>query len=287
MDLNWRSLTLGSAGVLLCVATIFWQPQSSQALSPSNHYWANRQATQEGEGLAVKSLIDQVASTPLGLHQPYPSFPLSSREKLKPWLALFGEIQWNSDETVELDSIFVAFTPEPAMQTLQLDQTPAVTIAYHPPPLSQQPLSSEPDDIGYYLDIIEQLSLQYQVPSTLLEAIVWQESGFQAHALSSQGAQGLMQLMPQTALELGVDNPWDPRQNLDGGTRYLIQQWERFGRLDLALAAYNAGPQAVERWQGIPPYPETTQYVDQILSRYEQSGTNRGSIKISTNVAGF
>lgn len=98
------------------------------------------------------------------------------------------------------------------------------------------------------------------VPEDLYLRLVQQESGWQAGAVSPKGAIGLAQLMPGTARLLGVD-PYDPRQNLEGGARYLRTQFDRFGTWDLALAAYNAGPEAVQQYGGIPPYAETQGYV--------------------------
>lgn len=99
----------------------------------------------------------------------------------------------------------------------------------------------------------------------LIAAVMAVESGYQPGAVSPSGAIGLMQLMPGTARALGVVNPFDARQNLLGGAEYLRQQMERFGSVEKALAAYNAGPGAVERYGDVPPYRETRNYVDRVL----------------------
>ena len=108
----------------------------------------------------------------------------------------------------------------------------------------------------------------YKVDTKLVEAVAWQESRYNPSARSSAGAIGVMQLMPGTARQMGVRNPHDVQQNVAGGTAYLRQQLERFGNnVPLALAAYNAGPGAVIKYGGIPPYRETQNYVRQILRR--------------------
>lgn len=110
-----------------------------------------------------------------------------------------------------------------------------------------------------------------QVDEDLLRSLVRQESNGDSLARSPVGAMGLTQLMPATAEELGVKNPWDGRQNLMGGARYLKQMLTRFdGREDLALAAYNAGPGAVEKFGGVPPFAETQQYVKKVLEGRNQ-----------------
>ena len=103
-----------------------------------------------------------------------------------------------------------------------------------------------------------------------MRAVVGVESGFQPQAVSPKGAQGLMQLMPATARDLGVADPFDPAANLDGGSRYLSSLVARYdGDLTKALAAYNAGMGAVARHGGVPPYTETRNYVRKVLGRYQ------------------
>jgi len=122
---------------------------------------------------------------------------------------------------------------------------------------------------------IEQLvqanSAAQGVDPDLVRAIMANESAFNPDATSSAGAQGLMQLMPETAASLGVTNSYDPSQNVSGGTRYLRSMLQRFGGdVTKAVAAYNAGPEAVEKYNGIPPYAETQSYVNSVLDTLRQ-----------------
>ena len=119
-------------------------------------------------------------------------------------------------------------------------------------------------------DVIEQAIRQaasrYNLSPDLIRSVIRAESAFQPQAVSPAGAQGLMQLMPETAKELGVTDPFDVRQNIDGGVRYLRQMLDRFdGDLKMALSAYNAGPGAVEKYEGQVPYAETRHYVKRVL----------------------
>jgi soluble lytic murein transglycosylase-like protein len=117
---------------------------------------------------------------------------------------------------------------------------------------------------GPYLELARDAARRHGVPEDLFLRLVQQESAFNSQAVSHKGAIGLAQLMPGTADMLGV-NPRDPRQNLDGGARYLRAQYDRFRSWRLALAAYNAGPEAVRQHGGVPPYKETQTYVRRIL----------------------
>ncbi|MCL5024247.1 MAG: transglycosylase SLT domain-containing protein [Nitrospirae bacterium] len=118
--------------------------------------------------------------------------------------------------------------------------------------------------------IVEDKANKYDLDPSLLHAVIKTESNGNPRAVSRKGAMGLMQLMPTTADDLDVRNPFDPEENIDGGTRYLKYLIEKFGGdLTLALAAYNAGPKTVERTRSVPQIPETKQYVKRVLSLYK------------------
>jgi len=139
--------------------------------------------------------------------------------------------------------------------------------------LSPTPAPVPPAEIDA---LVEQNAATWQVEPALLKAVIANESGFNANATSKVGAQGLMQLMPETAASLGVRDAYDPAQNVAGGARYLRGLLDRFGGdKRLAVAAYNAGPGAVEKYGGVPPYAETRNYVQNVLASFEQYSSGR------------
>lgn len=122
------------------------------------------------------------------------------------------------------------------------------------------------NDDSSFNDIIEDVASRYNIDTDLIRSVIQVESGFNPQAVSHAGAQGLMQLMPATAESLGVQNVFDPAQNIEGGARYLRDMLDRYnGDSELALAAYNAGPGNVDYYGGVPPFEETQNYVKRIL----------------------
>jgi soluble lytic murein transglycosylase-like protein len=124
---------------------------------------------------------------------------------------------------------------------------------------------------GYYpyREVVVEACTIYRMDEAFIRAVIEVESDYNRYAISSAGARGLMQLMPQTALQLGVKNVWDPKQNIQAGTAYLKRFIRKFsGNMELALAAYNAGPNAVIAYGQIPPYPQTENYVRKVMRLY-------------------
>jgi soluble lytic murein transglycosylase len=136
--------------------------------------------------------------------------------------------------------------------------------------IREKPDRSRNSDVTRRYDqIITEAAKRHGVSFSLLKAMIKIESDFNPRAISKAGAMGLMQIMPDNIKELKIKDPFDPRENIMGGTRYLKQMMDRFnGKLPLALAAYNAGPNIVERYQRIPPFTETENYVEAVMKYY-------------------
>jgi len=158
--------------------------------------------------------------------------------------------------------------PTNEIDRFEKDLTPPVLT---PPALARPtevPVAERPQSLN---EVIDTIGNRHHIDPDLINSVIRAESGFKPHAVSPKGAQGLMQLMPHTASQLGVANAFDPKANVEGGTRYLRELLERYN-FDLvkALAAYNAGPHRVEQYRGVPPYYETRAYVASIIRDFNR-----------------
>ncbi len=142
---------------------------------------------------------------------------------------------------------------------------------FHQAPSASEPAAAKPISVAQYDALIRAAAIRYRIPENLVRAVMHAESNFDPHAVSPRGASGLMQLMPETAQEMYVKDIFDVQQNIDGGARYLRVLANQFdGDMVKMLAAYNAGPDALKKFGGPPPFEETQAYVRKVLQLYFQ-----------------
>ena len=138
-------------------------------------------------------------------------------------------------------------------------------------PPKREPSAKEPSrDAAAYDRIIQEAANKHGLDGSLIKAVIKAESDFDPNATSHKGARGLMQIMPVNFTPLAIEDPFDPAQSIMAGTRHLRDLWDRYQNWRLTLAAYNAGATAVDRYEGIPPYPETEEYVERVLRYYRK-----------------
>lgn len=169
------------------------------------------------------------------------------------------------------------FEPAPEVPTDDPPASPTPGIGTLKPSATTKPPAFPARPVTDLSQVVNDASGRYQLDPDLVNSVIKAESDFKVRAVSPKGAQGLMQLMPGTAAQLGVPNAFDPRANVDGGTKYLRELLERYN-FDLvkALAAYNAGPERVEKFGGVPPYYETRAYVAKIVKDFNKKKIAQG-----------
>ena len=195
------------------------------------------------------------------------------RSRFAPWLTVLALVAWAVPDTARAQAVYrfvdadgvLHFTNAPVDTRYEREDPIRVEgIAFAPPRRIKVPTERD------YDHLILQVATQHQVEPGLVKAVIAAESNFKPHAVSRVGAQGLMQLMPATSAHLGVERPFGVVDNIDGGVRYLRAMLDRYGDVARALAAYNAGPGAVDRHRGVPPYRETRAYIKRVLEYYRR-----------------
>jgi soluble lytic murein transglycosylase-like protein len=177
--------------------------------------------------------------------------------------------KWSSDLSVYSSNNSVeTFNPNRSSANVSRPSSSLNSISTSSPASGRNISVNEPVSFTSKFDsLINRASDKYNLPADLLKKVIQTESNFDPNVVSSAGAQGLMQLMPATAKWLGVTNPFDPAQNIEGGSKYLHNMLDKYnGDVTLALAAYNAGPGNVDKFGGVPPFEETQNYIKKILS---------------------
>ena len=207
------------------------------------------------------SRIAEIGTRFAGVRPPVDPGALSTSESTSS--ASLSSLSRNAPSTTGAATSSNALFQSLLLQALS-DQNPNTSTDSSPPSLAAT--GSQP-----YAALFSQASAQYGLPAGLLPAIAQVESNYNPNAQSSAGAQGMMQFMPSTAAAMGV-NPYDPASAIDGAARLMSGHLQQFGSLPLALAAYNAGSGAVQKYGSVPPYPETQSYVAKVLSLMSQLG---------------
>ena len=200
--------------------------------------------------------------------------PSLARAQIRMWTDKSGVVHVDDTPTVYTRPPAQATRPRPARAKAHGPKVPS-----RRPRFWEKSTDAPPDEI-------DRAAARYNIPAELVRAVIAVESAGDASAVSHKGAVGLMQLMPVTAGEMYVEDPVDPAQNISGGTRYLRQLANQFGGdMLLTLAAYNAGPEAVRRFGGVPPFDETRQYVRRVMAYYfelKRAGTRSALKKIAS-----
>ena len=235
--------------LLACVCVLVALPlAAAPALADHGHGGSGNDAAWEDEGWGDEGWADEETDAWDEPAEPAVPAPAAPAPEEDPW----GEPWDDSDQDVVLPA-----TPVEAL--------PAAPVATKKKTSGTTTTTGRAADVPYG-KLIASTARRHGVSVSLFTALVWQESGFNARARSHSGARGLTQLMPATARQLGVRRVYDPVQNLQGGATYLRLQLLRFRSVPLALAAYNAGPGAVTKHRGIPPYAETRNYVRRVMA---------------------